>query len=185
MGITTSEVNRTKIKGKLIGRDIVWIQPSWMKREYIMLIDGEPRAMLRYNGWFSQAATIDGLGERWTFERKGFWRQEIEAEDHDTNDVIKPFRYNWSGGGKLLLDDGDELNYRHGTWGKDSYWETSSGEPLITFTRRSWWNFEIGVVFSPLAERYPELPTLIFLGFYLRLLKESDSSSAATVIVSS
>jgi hypothetical protein len=174
MGIETT--SREK-KGKLIGRHIQWQQVSWWKRHYIMYVDGDPTATLRFSNW-SNAATVDGLGERWTFERKGFWRQEILTRDEDLGESAKPFRYNWSGGGKLTLDETHILTLRHNAWGSKTYWETDSKEVVMTFRRVGFWKSSTVVEFGDTAGTYPELPTLIFLGFFLRILHEYDAAAA-------
>lgn len=167
-------------KGKLMGRHVVWVKPSMWRREYHMLADGEPMATMQFEHWFNNEAVIDGLGQHWIFNRKGWFRQHIVTEDEASQDVSSlPFRYSWSGGGTLYLDDGSVLKFKNNFWGSKSYWQTSNGEELIVFSKRSWWRSTVDVEFHPLAATYWELPVLIFLGFYLRILHEQDAAAAA------
>jgi len=171
-------LDEAKKKGKVLGRDVVWVKPSWLRREYQLIADGDPIATLRFSGMFSNEVTVYGLGEQWVFNRKGFFRQEIVTENEYEGEVSRPFRYRWTGGGTLYLDDGDTLQFKHGFWGSKSYWQTSSGIELITFVKRSWWRSQVAVEFNPYVERFTELPVLVFLGFYLRILHEQDSTAA-------
>jgi len=166
-------------KGKLMGREVLWVKPSIWRREYLMLVDGEQQARLTFHSWFSNQVSVSGLGQYWIFNRKGWFRQEIVTEDVDLKTVSHPFRYHWTGGGRLYLDDGEVLKFKHGFWGNTSYWETHHGVRLIEFTKRSWLRADTYVDFNPLAAHYAELPVLVFLGFYLRLLREQDSAAAA------
>src|SRR5512142_2293647 len=96
---------KAKDKGKLLGREVVWVRPSWWKREYTMLVDDEPTAHLYFNKWYSSAATVSGLGQSWVLDRTGFFRREVQIEDLDRDEQAAPFEYNWSGGGTLFLAD--------------------------------------------------------------------------------
>jgi hypothetical protein len=177
-----------KVKGKLFGREIVWRRPSWMRREYVMLVDDEPSASLAFTQWFSREAVAQGMGTHFKFNRKGFFRLATTAENVDVQEETAPFRYAWHGGGKLTLDDGETLTYRHATWRNASHWETSAGQRLITFahvyTWASWWRFDVRVTLEAAAADYPELPFLILMGFYLRVLYEEDTSAAAVSVSS-
>jgi hypothetical protein len=168
-----------KKKGKLIGRDVVWVKPSMWKREYQLLADGDHMASMWFERWYNNVATVEGLGQRWTFNRKGWLQQQVVAEDDDLYKEALPFRYSWSGGGTLYLDDGSTLKFKNGFWGSKSYWQTVNGENVITFYKKSWWRSAVNVDFHPTAAAYSELPVLIFLGFYLRTLHEQDAAAAA------
>jgi hypothetical protein len=176
--------SETGKKGKLIGREVMWIKPSMWKRRYLMLVDGEQQAALTFDSWFTNQVSVYGLGQYWVFNRKGWFQQEVVTQDVDRATSTEPFRYRWTGGGTLYLDDGEELKFKHGFWGGTSYWETYQREKLIVFSKRSWWRSDTIVEFNPLAAHYTELPVLVFLGFYLRLLHEQDSGSTAAVTAS-
>jgi hypothetical protein len=165
-------------KGKLIGREVVWKKPSMWKREYLLLADGEHMATLWFEHWYSNVAQVEGLGQQWTFNRKGWFRQQIIAEDADLQDASLPFAYSWTGGGTLSLADGSALKFKHSFWNSKSCWQTAQGDELIVFNRRTWWSSDICVTFHPMVGAYSELPVLIFLGIYLRLLRDQDTTAA-------
>lgn len=181
MGVDTEELIG-KPKGKLFGREIVWTKPSMWRREYELRIDDERAAVMRFTNWFSREAIVQGLGASFSFNRKGFFRQSATAENLDLGEKSAPFRYSWSGGGNLVLDDGLTLTFRHSPWRAKSFWETSDHQALVTFMRRSWWRTDMGVTLEPLAADYPELPFLILFGYYLRVLYEEDAGSSAVMV---
>jgi hypothetical protein len=181
MGVEIEELIG-KPKGKLFGREIVWAKPSIWRREYELRVDGERSGVMRFTNWYSREAIVQGLGAAFSFNRKGFFRQSATAENLDLGEKSAPFRYSWTGGGSLLLDDGVTLTMRHGTWRSRSFWETNNRETLVTFSQRSWWRQDMAVTLEPLAADYPELPFLILFGFYLRVLYIEDAGSSAAVV---
>ncbi len=167
-------------QGKLIGRKVVWVKPSIWRREYHLFVDGEHMATMQFERWFNNVATVDGLGQRWMLNRKGWFRRQIVAEAEESGDVSLPFHYSWTGGGTLYMTDGNVLKFKNSFWGSKSYWQTSNEEALMTFVKRSWWRSAIDVEVHPMAAAYAELPVLIFLGFYLRTLHDQDAAVAAS-----
>ena len=166
-----------------IGLPLEWQQPTLLKMEYELKSGDSLFATLRFRssfGTFATAETIDGC---WTFKRVGFWQTRVTIHPCNSEDEIAVFKNNtWSDGGTLLFPDSRKVLANLNFWKTKLEFRTENGEPLIHYQNIGFVRPSAKVTIYENAEAVPELSWMVPLGWYLILMMQSDSSSAAGVI---
>ncbi|MCA9904863.1 MAG: hypothetical protein KC547_13495, partial [Anaerolineae bacterium] len=86
-------------------QDLRWVQPSSWRREYELRSgSGELVGRMVRRGLLREIAEVEAVGNRWVFERKGFWNRRIEIHSAGTGDSPAEFDYHFVGG-KLIFPD--------------------------------------------------------------------------------
>ncbi|MDZ4765828.1 MAG: hypothetical protein SGI73_14880 [Chloroflexota bacterium] len=121
---------------------------------------------------------VDAPGNRWTFERKGIFRQRIEIRSVGTGGEPAIFHYQ-SAGGRLEYADG-----RVFFWKQGDFWATPNGDPIVGFQTGGalQMNAEISIDPDQDSEKAPSL--LIFLGWYLINMSNQDDTVAIASVIS-
>ncbi len=155
---------------------------SGWKPEYALVADdGERIAHLRKASWFREQAYVDAIGNRWVFERKGFWKRYIEVRSAGTGDELARLDYRWDGSGELVFTNGQRYRWQKSSfWGSKWVWVDQSGEPIMGFKSGGFFRFGADISMEEDADAAKAPPLLIFLGWYLILLYYQD---AAAVVV--
>ncbi|MCA9910050.1 MAG: hypothetical protein KC519_15435 [Anaerolineae bacterium] len=163
-------------------QNLRWVQPSSWRREYELRSgSGELVGRMVRRGLLREIAEVEAVGNRWVFERKGFWNRRIEIHSAGTGDSPAEFDYHFVGG-KLIFPDGRELTWRSSNfWSTQWAWTTEDGTPIVGFKTGGAFKLNSEISLDPELADQKALPLLIFLGWYLYLLFHDDS--AAVVVV--
>lgn len=175
----------TKTFAELDYEGLRWetIGSGW-KPEYALVTDnGERVAHLRKAGIFREQAFVDAVGNRWVFERKGFFKRYVEIRSVGTGDELARFNYRWDGSGELAMANGRRYRWQSSSfWGSKWVWVDESGEPIMGFKSGGFFRYSADISTDDEGDAAKAPPLLIFLGWYLILL-HYDDSAAATVVV--
>lgn len=144
--------------------------------------DGSAVATIKRPQWWNNRIEIDAPGNRWSLERKGFWKRRVEIIALATGDVPAVFFYKHQQGHVEFADGRVYYWKNHSIWGARWAWTDADGKPLIGFHRAGVFVPRGELYFDSATETMRSVPLLVFLGWYLVLLNVMDSS-AATVVV--
>jgi hypothetical protein len=147
-----------------------WQQPTAFKRFFTLRAGDACYATLHWENVWSLAARASTADGRWEFAHQGFLRSRILVRETEANGELGHFLTRRYGG--LLTIGGKELYRWHlsGTLGAESTWVTSQGSPLLHCTRQHWSITKARVVVAPQAATVPDLPLLVVLDWYIRLM---------------
>jgi hypothetical protein len=142
---------------------------------------GELLATLTRSNW-RMSASVEATGNRWTFDRKGFWRPRYIIRSVGTGE--EPAQLTRLGGkATLTYHDGREFHWRQvNVWSGNRWvWSNAEGEPLMGIQVRGVFRQRGEISLDPelSAKKAPSL--LLFLGWYLILLQQSETAAIVTV----
>jgi hypothetical protein len=163
-------------------RDLKWLQPQALKQEYELRAGDEVVATLRFKTAFGSLATAESAEGCWTFKRLGFWhpRVTVRACGDETDLAVFKSR-TWNNGGTLELPDGRRYLADLNFWATRYQFTTETDEVLLRYTSIGGFaHFSAKVDVMPDFARQAELPWLIMLGWYLRILVSWDSAAAVS-----
>jgi hypothetical protein len=149
---------------------LIWHQPKRFKR-FFTLEAGDARYGTLYWekpwGFTARASTTDG---QWEFDHKGFLQSRIPVRDGGSKAEVGLFltrRY----GGLLTLSEKESYLWKlNGMLRAESTWVTMQGIPLLRCTPRHWSTTKASLVLAPEALTLPDLPLLVVLDWYIRLM---------------
>lgn len=175
-----------KTLAELENQNIRWTKKHYLKNDFVLEgDDGEVIATIRQPSWWRSLAEVEAVGNRWTFERKGFWQRRVEIRSVGTGDEPAVFRYNWTGTGQLEYPDGRVFLWKQGNfWGTKWVWTNADGQPLVGFHSRGGFKLSADISLDPEmnSDKAPSL--LIFLGWYLVVKHHEDAAAGAVVVTS-
>ena len=162
----------------LVGRELKWIQPHTLKREYDLQSAGDVVATLRFRSAFGSLATGESADGAWTFKRVGFFANRVNVRVRDTETDIAIFKNNtWTNGGTLQFPDGHEVLANTNFWATEYSLQTPSQSPLVTYRRiGGLLHLSSTVEIAHAAAALPELPWLVMLGWYLTVNLHVDAA---------
>jgi hypothetical protein len=161
-----------------------WETSGGWRPEYALIADdGEEVAHLKKEGLLRERAFVDAIGNRWVFERMGFFKRYIEVRSVGTGDEIARFHYRWDHGGELVFPDGRRYRWRQSSfWGSKWVWIDESGEPIMGFKSGGFFRYSADISMDGDAVAGKAPPLLIFLGWYLILLNHDDAAAVVVVV---
>src|SRR5262249_50114080 len=120
----------------LVGREVKWVQPRAMKRNF-ELRDGEDvAAALSFQGRFGSLGVAESADGSWTFKRAGFWRKRVTIRPADSETELAVFTNStWSGGGSLALGDGRQWRANTNLWITKYEIKDENGTLLVRFRK--------------------------------------------------
>jgi len=168
---------------ELVGKELKWEQPSSMKMEYILLVDGETAAALKFRNSFGSLATAECADGCWTFKRVGFFQTRVTIRRCGSDDEIATFRNNtWTSGGTLILPGGRAYRATTNFWNTKYEFLAETDEILLEYRRiGGFFRLSSYVAIHPAAALLPELPWMVILGWYLTILLHQDDAAVAAV----
>lgn len=160
---------------EVTGSDLVWVQQKGQNFE--LRSGDEAVATLKWQG--SSSAVGEAADEQWTFNREGFFRQRVTVHVPGSETNIALFHPGfWRSGGTLDLGPGRQVNLGSPSfWGTQWEWTDEVKRPLIHFKRRGFLSTDCKVEIEKEAATSPDLPLLVVLGWYLRVLASQDASA--------
>ena len=166
-----------------IGLTLEWQQPKLFKMEYELKSGDSLLATLRFRsswGTFATAQSADGC---WTFKRVGFWQTRVTVHACDSEDELAVYKNNtWSDGGTLLFPDTRKYLANTNFWQTQYEFKTENGEPLIHFQNDGFVRPSAKVTIQESARAIPELSWMVALGWYMIIMMQNDSASAAVAV---
>ena len=162
------------------GEALRFTQPHMFSRDYELLCGDDVIATMKFRGLTGSLATGESADGCWTFKRQGFIATRVTIRACGSESDLAIFRNNtWSGGGTLELPDGRTYPANSNFW-QTRYEISSDGDaPLVTFSHvGGLLHFSSDVEIHATASRTPELPWLVFLGWYLTVMQHHDSAAA-------
>jgi hypothetical protein len=157
-----------------------WEQQGAMGRHFALKTDeGNVIATLVRPNWLNNDAEVNMPGNRWRFERRGFFRQHINITAVATGAQPARFEYH-TFGGELIFRDGRRYHWKQsGFFGTKWAWVTPDGEPFLGFQSGGLLRLNGEVSASSRAEETESLMLLMFLGWHLLTLYHDDAATVA------
>lgn len=170
-----------KTLAELESQGIRWTKPSFWRNHYELRgDDGEVLATIHQPKWWRDLVEVEGVGNRWIFERKGFWNRRVEIRSAVTGEEPAVFRYNWTGMGRLEYPDGRVFHWKYGNfWGTKWVWTNDAGEPLVGFHTKNSFKLSADISLDPALESAKAPTLLLFLGWYLVVKHYEDTAAVA------
>ena len=168
------------------GQDLVWSQPRTLKSFYELRAGDNLVATLTFRTGLGSLATAESADGIWTFKRVGFFKPTVTIRAQGSDVDLAVFRNNtWRGGGTLDLPSGRQLLATTNFWQTRYEFMTSDDRPLLTYRRTpAFLHLSAAVDIHDPAAAVDELPWLVMLGWYLKVLLHRDASGAAAVAAS-
>lgn len=170
---------------RVLKKELTWRRPRLLRREYELEVAGQVMARMFQVGLLRPQAEIyetDGpdLMLVLRFERTGFFRQKLHAKAVDLRfPTMSPAPLSWRGEATLSLDNG-----RTYTWRPANFWQTQwllvdEWERQLIHIKRNALGYGGRVSIQENDLERDELLFLLYLGWYLVILKLDDSAAAA------
>lgn len=161
-----------------------WVKTgTWWQEYELRNQDDEVLAKLKRPRWWNYYAEVDAVGNRWSFERKGFWRPTIIVKTIGTGEESAKFHYEFYDG-RLQFPDGRVYHWKQSDWwGSKWTWTEADGTPVIGFKAGGFLQINSEISIDPeFAVNTPSLALLIYLGWYLVTLYYEEASSTTLII---
>jgi len=170
-----------KLSGKLS-----WSRPRLFRREYLLL-DSRAEIIARLNQigiLRSKAEIAEVSGHDGTtvlaFERTGIVRQKIHVKSLDPRiPTVSRIELSWKGRAQIEL-----LNGRRYAWVPDNFWLTAwtlmdEGGVMVASAKRKTLGYGGNFTIGDHGLESDELSLLVYLGWYLVIIKMDDAAAAA------
>ncbi|NIS80204.1 MAG: hypothetical protein GTO14_08335 [Anaerolineales bacterium] len=151
-------------------------------RAFEMWAEGQRIATLDWPKCLSDYAVGVWGGDRWTFDRSGFFRDTVEVYGRSEN-IYATLHYDWFKDGVLQLQDGRK--YR---WQKTRYfcdeWTLSDGQGRVVFEIELWlhWFRRMGKIrYGEATLEVRDLAVLSLAGWYLAYMHTEDVAVVVAV----
>lgn len=169
-----------KTTAELETRALKWVSTGRLRNNgELQADDGEVLATISQPSIWRSMVEVEAVGNRWRFERKGFFRRRIEITSIGTGEAPAVYTYKGSKG-RLEYADGRVFIWQPGNFWKSKWvWTTEDGVPLIGFQTGGFFRLSSQMSLHPDFEEGKAPSLLIFLGWYLIKLYHSDSAAAA------
>lgn len=147
-----------------------WQQPRWYKRYFTLQAEETCYATLQWGRPLSFTASAHTADGQWEFAHKGLLQSRIPVRDGVTKTELGIFltrRY----GGMLTLSGNESYIWKmSGMAWTESTWSMKQGSSLLHCTRRHLSTTKASLVITPEATTLPDLPLLVALDWYIRLM---------------
>lgn len=166
-------------------QNLRWVQAKGWSRDFNLVnSEGEITGTIKRPRWWNDSyAEVDAPGNRWSFQRMGFWQRRIIVKSLGTGNEIATCFYG-RGKDKLVLTDGRIFYWKQANfWGSKHIWMLENDKPIIGFKAGGFLSFSGEMDIDPSVIDMKSLGLLVFMGWYLILLQRSDASSSGAVVV--
>jgi hypothetical protein len=171
--------------------ELVWTQPAALGRRFVLSQGETQRGTLTFSSAFGSLANASYGERQWTFKRAGFLSPRVTVRAPGSDSDLALFRATWNGSGDVEFSSGvryhwKATNFWNSEWAFFRRVEGSAEKELVLAFHNKGGLFKHGaiVTFGPNAEALPELPILILLGWYLRVLMFEDTAASGAAAVS-
>jgi hypothetical protein len=166
----------------LVDHEIMWQQLPGLKSEYELRFGDDLVGTMKLPKMLSSVAVFQCEEGSWTIERVGFLSSKTVVRAGTSNAEIATYTARaWKGGGIVELSEGRKLELRTNVWKSTFEWSTDEGESLVQMKGRGFLKYCVDVSMNRSAAKWPELPWLIALMFYLMIMMRRDSAAHSGV----
>ncbi len=155
-----------------LGRQLRWVRPSILHREYELRTDRDVAATLRLLGFLGNAAAAETEEGRWVLHPHGLFHQRVTVTRGDSDVEVATVRNRLFGEGRVTVEGGRQYD-----WLPDNFWRTrwtlwdAAHAPLFHLERkvllaRDRARVDVEVPAYPL----PDLPLLLVVAWHSVLL---------------
>jgi hypothetical protein len=153
------------------GQELLWAQPSRMKRAYELRAGDEILATLCWQR--GSLADAEAADHQWTFKQPRGWNPPVTVRARGSDVDIAVFHRSWgttTGSLELAPGRGMVLGFAHYWLRTEWVWLEEAGATLVHVKAARWLlKTEGRVEISPRAAGLPDTPLLVLLGWYLLL----------------
>jgi hypothetical protein len=166
--------------------DLTWTQPKALKQAFELRAGEDVVGTLEFRNSFGSFATGESADGRWTFKRQGFFRPIVTVRAAGSETDLAVFHNRtWTGGGTIDFPDGHHLLVSSNFWHTKFDIATETDSPLVSFRRMSGaFHWSSGITIHAAAAGVPELPWLVMLGWYVKVLMHRDAAATAVIAAS-
>jgi hypothetical protein len=164
----------------VIGRELQWVQPSFLKMEFELKNSNIVVAKLEFKHLISEEARAESADGCWKFKRKGFWKTTISVSACDDDIPIVSFEgKRWGKIFPIQLPGGEHVKIVTDFWGWTFSLQTETGELIAEVKRKGLFSGTYKVDLRKRGSSYKELPWLLMLLWYLMILERRRQRGAA------
>jgi hypothetical protein len=164
-----------KALSNAVGLQLHWVQPTIFARHFELYSENSLVGELRFETAATAYSTLTMAGsatESWTFKGAGFLKRRVTLRDSRAKDDLAVFWPNLRGEGWVEFFKGSKFH-----WKSTNFWRTEWGffsvheELLFVLKSKPSYPLQIQSVVEIGAQWHDldELPTLLMLGWYLRV----------------
>ncbi len=167
---------------------LLWKQKKWGGRYFELLSGDELVGVLYWPKWLSDRAIVESGDGKWVIDRVGFFRDRVVVTDVENGVEVASVEFDWLGDGEMTLPNGKVYNwYRTGILSNN--WTLEEENDDLVFEIKEWMHWfkhRADIVLRVGSITRPELPFLIYLGWYLALMQMQDAAAvvASTAAIS-
>ena len=167
---------------QVVGQELEWSQPEFMRRYFTLRNDSGELATLRFDS--RSLATGECDGASWTFKRTGFLSPKVTVRAVGSEVELAVFTPTGMGGGSVVFSSGARFQMRSKNfWRTEWVFESEDGSVLATLAGRPHVFKDGGVAtVAQLAAHLPETPVLLLLLWYVRVIMHEESAASAAVV---
>jgi hypothetical protein len=160
-----------------------WKQPAAFRRGYELRSGDSVLASLDFVKMLGSLAEGEVVGGRWTFKRSGFLAPKATARVEGSEQDIALYEPNWSGTkGLFRLAGGEILDFKSTNfWASEWVLADSRGTQLLRYHTKGVLRAGAALELSPDLKQRADLPLLLLLTWYVLVLHQEDTGSAAVV----
>ncbi len=163
---------------ELLKAGMKWKKLSFFRRSFELRAEDQRFGTLEWESILSNQASGEIAGSPWTFRRHGLLKATVTLRRPGTETAAGIFRYGWSGDGILDLEDGRRYQWRRlSFWGCRWAFVDDAGNEKVRFRLEGFLHGCASVDLSD--DQDGDIPILVLLGWYLRVLAEGDAAVVA------
>lgn len=162
---------------------LLWKQTNWGGRYFELLSGDDVVGVLYWPKWLSDHAVVESGDGKWVIDRVGFFRDRVVVTDVHSGSKVAKFEIGWLGDGEVVLANGRVYNwYRTGILSNN--WTLADENDDLVFEVKEWMHWfkhRAQIVLRVGSITRPELPLLIYLGWYLAFMQMQDAAAVVAV----
>lgn len=162
-----------------IGEELIFIQPSFFKREFELQSNSGLVAKMSYPKFFSLTALVEGFNEKYEIFKSNFWKSEVAIRKFGDELSFATLTSNFfRTRGKITLNNGRFVNLKFGLFKKLCEVFSDSGELLFEIKSQFSFKDKNIVVIHKQSSLIDENPWMIMIIMWF--LIESRKGSAGS-----
>jgi hypothetical protein len=158
---------------------LLWVQPRLTRREFELRAGSDVVATLAWRGLLGWSATAETAEGRYRLRLRNPFSGVVVVHPGDSDSETAVWRPRFLGAGTVRFAGGRTFRLHPANfWKRSGFVEDETGVILfrLRLARFRWVRLEASVELEPGSERVAELPVLLILAWYARLLARSRRS---------
>ena len=159
---------------------LMWKQTRWGGRYFELLSGEDVIGVLHWPKWLSDRAVAEGGDGKWIIDRPGFFRDRVVVTDGKNGVEVASVEFGWLGDGEVTLVNSKGYKwYRTGLLSNNWTFVDENDEVIFEIKEwMHWFKHRADIVLRVGSITRPELPLLIYLGWYLAHMQMQDAAAA-------